>query len=71
MIAELLYISGLGLIAYAFYKWATQNDQYFVKRGIPHMKPRFLLGNTGTLFLKLHSAPEYITEIYRGFPSEK
>lgn len=71
MIAEVLYFTGLGLIAYAIYKWVTLNNQYFTRRGIPHMKPYFLVGNTGGLFFKLHSAPDYVLYMYRQFPKEK
>lgn len=71
MFAGLLYFTGVSLIAYSFYKWATQYHQYFAKRGIPHMKPSFLIGNTGVFFMKLYSAPEYVKHLYQQFPNHK
>lgn len=32
MLSELLLAIGVGLIAYAFFKWATLNNDYFVQR---------------------------------------
>lgn len=71
MIESLVLSIGLGLIAYGIYKWATLNDDYFVKRNLAHLKPSFLIGNTGGLFMKQHRPNEFFQNLYNAFPKEK
>lgn len=59
------------LFLYAIYKWVTQNNNYFKDRNIPHLKPQFIVGNTGGLFMNKYRANEYILNMYNKFPSEK
>lgn len=70
MIIELLILSVI-LIGWTFYKWATVNNDYFKRRNVKYMKPKFLFGNTGERFSKNHDALEYNNEmIYKAFPNE-
>lgn len=71
MIAEILLTTGLGLILYAFYKWATQNNDFFIKRGIKQMTPTFLFGNSGAFFSGKCDATEFAMNIYNACPNEK
>lgn len=71
VLAELLLATGVGLIAYAFYKWATQNHDFFTKRGIKQMKPLFLIGNSAPLFTRKLDALELAKKIYNTFPNER
>lgn len=71
MLSELLLAVDGCLIAYCFYKWATQNNDYFAKRNLPFQKPKFLLGSTAGFFFGNHSAPEFSQMLYNWFPTEK
>lgn len=71
MIAELLLASGIGLIAYAFYKWATQNNDYFTKRGLKQMTPSLLLGNSAPFINRKMDATQYAMSLYGAFPNER
>lgn len=69
---DLMVLSlGLSLIVYGIYKWATLNDDYFVKRNVAHLKPSFLVGNTGGLFMKQYRPNEFFQNLYNTFPSDK
>lgn len=70
MFGELLLYVAISLIAYAFYKWATINYDYFEKRKIKYLKPKFLVGNTGGFFLNKYTASEFSLKLYKAFPEE-
>lgn len=72
MIGDFLLWSGISLLLYAFYKWATINNDYFVKRGITHMKPTFLIGNNARfLLLRQQTMTEFMNELYYYNPGSK
>lgn len=56
---------------YQFYKWATENSDYFEKKQLKHLKANFLVGNTFGLFLKQYNLPEFFNSIYNRYPDEK
>lgn len=70
MIAEVLLSIVVGLFSYAFYKWATLNNDYFEKRNIKFMKPKFLVGSFGGLFMNKYTATELAELFYEPFPNE-
>lgn len=70
MIAEILLTTTISLISYAFYKRATQNHDFFTKRGIKQMTPTFLLGNSGSLLIRKYSASENSVNVYNAYPNE-
>lgn len=61
----------IGIVSYAFYKWATFNNDYFAKRNIKFCKPRFLIGNVLGLFFKRYIPADFSDMIYYQFPNEK
>lgn len=65
-----LIYAAIALFAYAFYKWATVNNDFFKKRNLKFIKPKFLVGNTGGFFLNMYTAPEYCDMLYQEFPNE-
>ncbi|KAJ6647419.1 putative cytochrome P450 9f2, partial [Pseudolycoriella hygida] len=67
----LFYTLISGTLFYAFYKWATTNREYFSKRKLKHLEPRFLIGNTVGLFLKRYTPDEFFDYLYHRFPNEK
>lgn len=69
--STVLLASTILLFIYAFYKWATANNDYFKKKGIPFAKPTFLVGNSGKLLFRKASAQENIIEQYNNFPDAK
>lgn len=72
MITDFLLWSGISLLLYAFYKWATINHDYFLKRGVRHMKPKFLLGNNSKFLLfRQQTVTDFVTEMYTYNPGSK
>lgn len=70
MLGELLLFAAISLLAFAFYKWATLNNDYFEKRKMKFMKPTFLVGNTAALFTYKYTATEFVQMLYQAFPDE-
>lgn len=58
----------LGVI---FYKWFVANYDYFEKRGIPYLKPKFLFGSNMNLLINKKSLPEFVKNLYYALPDEK
>ncbi|KAL9922238.1 putative cytochrome P450 9f2 [Glossina fuscipes fuscipes] len=58
------FILLLFLIIYLFHRWATANNDFFLKRGIPHKKPKILFGNMWNLVLKRKSLVDIIVDLY-------
>lgn len=42
----IVLIALLGLIGGLIYFYLAKDHDYWAKRGVPHLKPQFLLGNT-------------------------
>lgn len=61
----------MATVVFLVYKWATQNDQYFVKRGVPALKPSFLFGNSADFFTKKIDLIEFVKKLYNDYPCEK
>lgn len=68
--AELLLFAAISLIVYAFYKWATLNNDFFERRSVKYMKPSFFVGNTGGKFLCKYTATHFSKILYNAFPDE-
>lgn len=72
MFATLLLYGPLTAIAlYLLYKWITLNNDYFTKRNIPHLKPKFFIGNLSGLFMNRYNPMEFIKAIYDKYPGAK
>lgn len=72
MLSELIFYGLVGgTLFYAFYKWATKNREYFVKRNLKHLNPNFLIGNTTGLFLKQYTPSNFLDKLYYSYPKEK
>lgn len=71
MLSELLLLAVIFLFSLAFYKWATLNNDYFERRKIKYLKPKFLVGNTGGILLNRYNAAEISQMIYQQFPDEQ
>lgn len=67
----LVLLVGVSLICYYIYKWGVANNEYFVKRNLPFMKPMFLVGNSGGFFTKKYSINDFVQYLYNSFPNEK
>lgn len=70
MFSELLLLAGIVSIAYAFYKWSTNNHDYFEKRGIKFSKPFLCFGNTSEILFKKQTAFEMANSVYLEFLDE-
>lgn len=53
------------------YKWATQNDEYFVQRGVPALRPTLIFGNSADFFTKKIDLIEFVKKLYDDFPDKK
>lgn len=60
-----------GILFYIFYKWATVNNDYFAKRHMKYLEPRFLVGNTLGLLTLQYIPLDFFDSIYYRFPNEK
>uniref|UniRef100_A0A1A9UNC7 Cytochrome P450 n=1 Tax=Glossina austeni TaxID=7395 RepID=A0A1A9UNC7_GLOAU len=58
------FILLLFAIIYLFYRWATANNDFFLKRGIPYKKPKILFGNMWNLILKRKSIVDIVVDLY-------
>uniref|UniRef100_A0A1A9WIC5 Cytochrome P450 n=1 Tax=Glossina brevipalpis TaxID=37001 RepID=A0A1A9WIC5_9MUSC len=54
------------LIIYLFYRWATANNDFFLKRGLPHKKPKILFGNMWDMVLRRKSIIDVTLDLYNG-----
>lgn len=70
MIGELLLCAAITLFTWAFYKWATINNDYFEQRGVKYRKPTFLVGNTAGMFFQKYDAVDFANMIYNACPNE-
>lgn len=68
MFAELLLATGIALILYAFYKWLTQKNDFFEKRGIKEMSSSFMLS---AFIFRTMDATTFAQKIYGAFPNER
>lgn len=65
-----LVLAAIACIAYAFYKWAIANNNYFQLRNVKYMEPKFFVGNSDATLSKKFTAAEYAQWIYNAFPNE-
>lgn len=70
MLAGILLIIAISLLLFALYKWIVLNNDFFKIRNMKYMKPRFLFGNTGGLFINKYTASEFMQKLYQAFPDE-
>lgn len=71
---ELLLLAvGIGLIAYAFYKWATLNNDYFTVNypTLPIAAPTFLIGSSGGMMMGLHHMDTWCRWLYNIHPKAR
>ncbi len=71
MFDVLLILVSISLFGYAFFKWATKNDNYFKDRNLAYMKPQFLFGNMGAFMMKRQTAKEFSDSLYNAHPTKK
>lgn len=65
---EVVVLAVICILSYAFYKWATINNDYFKKRNLKYKKPHFLVGNTGGKYSNKYNAAEYSEMLYKAYP---
>ena len=56
---------------YLIYKWGTKHYNYFKDRGIPYIKPVFLIGSNINVFTKKLSLSDLIVKWYNEYYDEK
>lgn len=65
-----IFVSIITMIV-LFYKWATQNNKYFAKRGVPSLKPALFFGNSADFFTKKVDLIDFVKKLYNDFPDKK
>lgn len=70
MIDVFIFVVVFSTFIYTFYKWATANNDYFEHRNLKYLKPRFLIGNIGEIYLSNFTAATFSKLIYQKFPGE-
>lgn len=71
MIVATLLFTVLLWISYVIFNRINHKYEYFKKRGVPHLKPLFLLGNSAQKVFRRTSGAEYAKHLYNIFPLEK
>lgn len=71
MVDIIVTVSVAAVLLYVFYKWATLNNDFFSKRKIKHLKPNFLVGNTGGFFMRRYRPDDFFAYLYNYHPFEK
>lgn len=71
MFSIILLLSAIALVAFAFFKWATLNNDYFLKKGVSFRKPAFLFGNATNILFKKLALVDYVNWHYNQFPDKK
>lgn len=72
MIDNLICWTGICLLCYAVYKWATAKFDYFEKRGVSYLKPKYFFGNNvGFMMVQKCTMNEFIEMIYNANPEKK
>lgn len=66
-----LILSIICMLIYRVYRWATQNHNYFEKKGIAALKPIPFVGNTIAFYLKKVELIDFAQKLYNDFPNEK
>lgn len=54
-----------------FYRWATQDNDYFLQRGVPALRPALIFGNSADFFTKKIGLIDFVKKLYNDFPDEK
>lgn len=67
MLGMLLLFAAIFLLSFAFYKWATLNNDFFKRRNMKYLKPTFLIGSTGALITNKYTAVEFTQKLYDAF----
>lgn len=65
------YLVILTVFIFFVYKYLTKDNDYFIKRRIPSLKPTFIFGNTGKFYTKQIGLIDLVKKLYNDFPDEK
>lgn len=67
----LLLLYAVVVTLFLLYELLKPKDDYFLKKGIPFMKPNFLVGSRHDLLLRNRPATETIRQWYNEFRNDK
>lgn len=56
---------------YFIYNWATRDNDYFVRRGVPALRPVLFFGNSADFFTKKVDLIGFVIRLYHDFPDQK
>lgn len=65
------YLVLFSVLILLVYKWIKKDNDYFIKRGIPALKPTFIFGNLGEFYTKQIGLIDSVKKLYNDFPDEK
>lgn len=69
MFVEIVLLLAVGVIL--FYRWATKNNDFFAKRGVPHLKPTLFFGNAKEFMMNQIAPNDFFEQMYKAMPSQK
>lgn len=70
MFGALLLFAAILLIVFALMQWSTPDNEYFKKRNIKYMDPKFMFRFAIGLFTNKYTATEFAQTLYQVFPDE-
>jgi cytochrome P450 family 9 len=63
--------TGLIVCLYIAYRYITRNNDYFSRRNVPYIKPTFLFGNIGPVFMRKISMLDHANKLYNELDGHK
>ncbi|XP_055696969.1 probable cytochrome P450 9f2 [Phlebotomus papatasi] len=68
---ELLFIVAVVLLVKFIFDQGYKNEDFFKDKSIKFIKPHFMVGNSGNLFTRKRTIPEFFIDAYTAYPKEK
>lgn len=71
MLSTIILFTAFAFIVHALYKWATKNNDYFLKRGLKYMDSNFGIGQLFGFLMGRYTQMGFSERLYKQFPGEK
>lgn len=70
--SAIIFLCATSLVSiFLIYKWAIKHREYFVRRGVPALKPVLFFGNSVDFFTKKVDLIDFVIRLYHDFPDKK
>lgn len=71
MLSTIILFTGLAFVLHALYRWATKNNDYFLRRGLKYTDSNYGFGQLFGFLMGRYSQIEFAEWLYTRFPGEK